>query len=108
MLSLRVGSPTIRAMVAKYMDTLRKRAAASKIYKKYQLVGLGIAAALGDEARKSLYIKLAKERNGEKLLAIAKRVAELKGIKKKGAYFMALIHAAGKKKYERRTTHDRA
>ena len=74
-----------------YLDILRERARGSRVYKKYQLVGLEIAKLLGDEKHKSLYIKLAKEKDQERLLCLAKEVAERTNIKNKGAYFMKII-----------------
>jgi len=74
-----------------YLKELRRRAKKSHIYRKYQLIGLEIAQALGDEKHKSLYIKLAKEGNGDKLLRLAKEVAEKKNIRNKGAYFMTTL-----------------
>ena len=71
-----------------YLKKLKKRSRESYIYHKYQLEGLEIADILGDRKHKSLYIKLAKEFGGEKLLQIAKDIQENKNIKKKGAYFM--------------------
>lgn len=87
----------------KYMQEIGKRAIKSKIYKKYQLIGLEIAKTLGDEDHISLYIKLAKQRDGEILLRQAKEVAERKNIKNRGAYFMSVIHSSGKKtKYQKK------
>jgi hypothetical protein len=74
-----------------YIKKLRDRARESHIYRKYQLLGLEIAHALGDERHKSLYIKLAKERGGERLLRLAKEIAERRGVKNRGAYFMTLL-----------------
>ncbi len=74
-----------------YLKELKKRAAESRVYKKYQLFGLEIASLLGDEKHKSLYIKLAKENNPEKLLGIAKKISENKNVKNKGAYFMTIV-----------------
>lgn len=79
-----------------YMAKLRQRAKESHVYRKYQLLGLEIAQALGDEKHKALYIKLAKERNGETLLRLAKDIAERRNVKNKGAYFMRII--SGEKK----------
>ncbi len=77
---------------ANYLDELKKRAKESHVYRKYQLVGLEIAELLHDRPHKALYIKLAKEQGGERLLALAKEVSERKGIKNKGAYFMKMLH----------------
>ena len=41
-----------------------------------------------DERHKALYIKLAKENDAERLLALAKDIAERKNVQNKGAYFM--------------------
>ena len=71
-----------------YLKELKKRSKKSHVYYKYQLEGLEIADILGDRRHKSLYIKLAKEFGGEKLLQIAKAIQEDKKIEKKGAYFM--------------------
>ncbi|MBI4094592.1 MAG: hypothetical protein HY435_00145 [Candidatus Liptonbacteria bacterium] len=76
-----------------YLKELRKRSKASHVYRKYQLIGLEIAELLKDETHKALYIKLAKEGNADALLRLAKEVAERKGIKKKGAYFMKVLHS---------------
>lgn len=77
----------------KYIEELRQRAKESHVYRNYQMTGLTIAETLGDEEHKSLYIKLAKEKGGEKLLRLAKDVADRKGVKNKGAYFMyCLLH----------------
>ena len=72
----------------KYIKELRQRAKESRVYQKHQLVGIMIAEILSDSTHTSLYIKLAKEKGGEKLLRLAKEVAERKGVKNKGAYFM--------------------
>jgi len=74
-----------------YFKVLHTRKRESRVYKKHQLIGLEIAEALHDRTHKSLYMKLAKEGSPEKLLALAKEVAERKNIKKKGAYFMACL-----------------
>jgi hypothetical protein len=74
--------------VNNYLKELKKRAKTSRVYYKYQLQGLEISEILQDKKHKSLYIKLAKEIDGEKLLQIAKTITENKRIKNKGAYFM--------------------
>lgn len=76
---------------ATYLKELKRRAKESHVYRKYQLIGLAIAETLKDERHKSLYIKLAKEQGGERLLKLAKEIAERRGIKNRGAYFMALL-----------------
>ncbi len=74
-----------------YVKKLRQRSKTSHVYRKYQLFGLEISQILKDEKHKSLYIKLAKERGAERLLRLAKEVAEKRGIKNPGAYFMTLL-----------------
>ena len=61
------------------------------MYRKYQLVGLEIADILRDRAHKALYIKLAKEGDARRLMAIAKDVAERTEVKNHGAYFMRVV-----------------
>lgn len=78
-------------MQAAYVKELRRRGKESHVYRKYQLLGLRISQILKDERHKSLYIKLAKERNGERLLTLAKEIAERRNIRNRGAYFMALL-----------------
>lgn len=75
-----------------YLEILRERAKTSRVYKKHQLTGLLISRLLEDEKHKSLYIKLAKESNQDKLLGLAKDIALRKNIKNKGAYFMKVLY----------------
>jgi len=72
----------------KYIKGLRQRAKESHVYKKYQMTGIMLAEILSDPAHTSLYIKLAKENDNEKLMQIAKDISERKDVKNKGAYFM--------------------
>ena len=78
-------------MREKYLAELKRRAKESHVYRKYQLIGLEISQLLADEKHKALYIKLAKERNGDRLMGIAKDIADRTNIKNKGAYFMAVL-----------------
>jgi len=73
------------------MTELRRRARESHVYREYQLLGLEISQILNDEKHKSLYIKLAKEEGAERMLRLAKDIADRKNIKNRGAYFMALL-----------------
>jgi hypothetical protein len=75
----------------KYFTELKRRAKESRVYRNYQLIGLEIADILRDRGHKALYIKLAKEGDVRRLLAIAKDVAERKEVKNHGAYFMRVI-----------------
>ncbi len=71
---------------------LKERAKKSKVYSPHQMTGLMLAEILGDEKHKSLYIKLAKKYQADKLLTLAKSVAGRKNVKNKGAYFMRLLY----------------
>ncbi len=75
-----------------YIEELKKRKKESRVYKEYQLVGLLVAELLHDEGHKSLYIKLAKENDADKLLRLAKDVSLRKNVLNKGAYFMSLFY----------------
>jgi len=88
------------------MNELRRRGKESHVYRKYQLFGLEISQVLHDEKHKSLYIKLAKEKDGERLLRLAKDVADRKNIKNPGAYFMTLLKNAPRpiQKHAKRST----
>ncbi|MBI1839080.1 MAG: hypothetical protein HYR95_02200 [Candidatus Colwellbacteria bacterium] len=74
-----------------YKELLKKRAKESKIYSSHQMTGLMLSEILNDVEHKSLYMKLAKEYDMDKLIKLAKNVAEMKNIKNRGAYFMALL-----------------
>ena len=78
-----------------YLKELKKRAGESKVYSKHQLAGLEIAEYLEDEKHKSLYIKLAKQNNPERLLGIAKEISQNKNVANKGAYFMTVVKTLG-------------
>ena len=74
-----------------YIEKLKKRSRESRVYRKHQLIGLEIAELLRDPEHKSLYIKLAKEQNAQKLLGLAKEISQKKSVKNKGAYFMTVV-----------------
>ena len=76
-----------------YLEELKKRKKESRVYSEHQLVGLLIAEILEDDKHKSLYIKMAKDYNPDKLLKLAKSVAERKNVENKGAYFMKLFYS---------------
>ncbi len=76
-----------------YFKELERRSKKSRVHKSFQLAGLEIAEILRDRQHKSLYIKLAKKHNFQKLLELAKGVAEKEYVKNKGAYFMTLLQA---------------
>ena len=74
-----------------YLAVLRERTKTSRVYKEHQGVGLVLSEILGDKEHISLYMKLAKEYDSEKLVALAKDIADRKLIQNKGAYFMSLL-----------------
>jgi hypothetical protein len=78
-------------MSEEFMEKLRQKGKDAHITQSYQLLGLEIAKILGDEKHKALYIKLAKEQGAERLLGVAKDIAQRTGVKNKGAYFMRVI-----------------
>ncbi|MBZ1348808.1 MAG: hypothetical protein KY053_01045 [Candidatus Liptonbacteria bacterium] len=83
-----------------YLKTIAERAKKSRVYTKYQLIGLLLAQLLDDEKHKSLYIKMAKKDDETKLLELAKSISEMKLVKNKGAYFMKVWHQQKKIKNE--------
>ena len=84
---------TFKSTQVKYLAELKRRSKESHVYRNFQLIGLEIADILHDRAHKALYIKLAKEGDVRRLLAIAKDVAERKEVKNHGAYFMRVVTA---------------
>lgn len=81
-----------------YLEELKERGKTSRVYREYQLIGLLVSQILEDEKHKSLYIKLAREYGAERMLQLAKNVAERKKVKNKGAYFMRLLEIEKKKR----------
>jgi hypothetical protein len=73
-----------------YLDKIRERAKKSRIHSRHQMIGLMVADTLEDQGHKALYIKMARDENGEKMLYMAKSIAENPKIENKGAYFMKL------------------
>ena len=79
-----------------YLKNLDTRARQSKVYRSYQAIGLELATTLHDFSHTSLYIKIAKEHDDyERLLGLAKSIAERPNVKNKGAYFMRLLFDGG-------------
>lgn len=85
--------PLPKGFDGEYFERLKKRAKKSRVFHRYQQVGLEIAEILGDREHKTLYIKLAKQGDPDRLLELAKTVAEKPGIKSRGAYFMKILKA---------------
>ncbi len=78
-----------------YIQELKRRSSESRVYSEHQLIGLLIAEALGDEKHKSLYMRLAKKHDADRLLKLAKDVADRENIENKGAYFMKIVDQMG-------------
>lgn len=74
-----------------YIKTLAKRAKESKVYKPFQSTGLMLAEILDDPKHKAIYIRLCKIYDNQELIIKARDVAERRGIKNMGAYFMKMI-----------------
>ena len=87
-----------------YMAEMKRRAKESRVYQKHQSVGLALAEILNDSKHKALYIRLAKNISEQKLIPLAKSVAERKNIKNPGAYFMRLLY---KEDDQPKNLHDR-
>jgi hypothetical protein len=74
-----------------YAEKIRARVGKSKVYSQHQLIGLELARILDDMTHKSLYIRLAKNRDQQMLLSIAKDIADRSNVRNMGAYFMIVI-----------------
>jgi len=83
---------------ASYLKNLKAKGDDSRVYHSHQFVGLEIAVLLHDLEHKSLYIKMAKLHNPDRLLSLAKSVMEKRDVKNPGAYFMRLVHDLKKEK----------
>ena len=77
-----------------YLSTIAQRKKESHIHREFQFIGLEVAQMLGDIAHKALYIKLAKIYGKDRILPLAKDVADRRGIRNKGAYFMKLLYSS--------------
>ena len=78
----------LNRLTSDYLKVLDERSKKSRVYRSYQLTGLRLAELLEDNKHKSLYIRLAKKYDNQKLIQTAEKVAEKKEITNKGAYFM--------------------
>ena len=81
----------IRSVGKEYWTLLEQRAQNSRVSRHHQLVGLNLALILQDMRHKSLYIKLAKIYDPDRLLGLAKEIAEKKAVMNRGAYFMRIV-----------------
>lgn len=82
----------------KYLELLRDRSKKSRVYKSYQMTGLMLAEILNDPSHKSLYMRLAKSYDAQKLIILAKGLADRPSIQNKGAYFMRMLQELKKQK----------
>jgi len=85
------GMDNLKNISSNYIKTLAKRAKESKIYKPFQSTGLMLAEILDDPENKAIYIRLCKIYDNQELIIKARDVAERRGIKNMGAYFMKII-----------------
>jgi hypothetical protein len=76
-----------------YLGTLKDRASKARITQQFQLLGLEIATTLRDLSHKALYIKYAKELGADKMLALAKDIAQRRDVANRGAYFMRVVQS---------------
>ena len=74
-----------------YIKNLKIRSTSSHAHTKHQLLGLEIAEVLHDRPHRSLYIKLAKNWDGNELLRLARDVADRVAVRNRGGYFMRII-----------------
>lgn len=82
-----------------YLNQLQIRKKTSRVYRRYQAVGLALAVLLRDRKHKSLYIKLAKEYPVDFLLNLAKDIVQRKQVIKPAAYFMKVFREEIAKKF---------
>jgi len=83
-------------MDRKYLEVIKARAKTSRVYKKYQSTGLALAEILEDRSHKAIYMRLAKNHDEQQLMNLAKVIADKKGVRNKGAYFMRLVQTLPK------------
>jgi hypothetical protein len=79
-----------------YLESIRERSGKGHVYRSYQMIGLSLAEILHDRPHKALYIRLAKNYNGQELMILAENIAEKRGVRNKGAYFMRLVQSLPK------------
>lgn len=77
---------------SKYLEKISERKKDRHITREFQLIGLEVAEILHDHAHKALYIKLTKKFGKDKILSLAKSVAENKNVDNMGAYFMRALY----------------
>ncbi len=76
-----------------YIKNLKEKQKKSRVYSKNQAIGLALGEILEDRSHKILYMSLAKQYDGEVLLALAKDIAQRREVKELGAYFMKVLKA---------------
>lgn len=74
-----------------YIKALKTRGVKARVTQQFQLIGLEVALALKDMAHKAIYIKHAKEFGADRVLAIAKDVADRRDVKNPAAYYMKMM-----------------
>jgi hypothetical protein len=81
-----------------YLQGLKDRSQKARVTQRFQLIGLEIATALHDLSHKAIYIKYAKELGEERMLSLAKDIAQRRDVKNPGAYFMSMVKELRTKK----------
>ena len=72
-----------------FLEKIKARSTSSRVKYQFQLIGLQLATILNDQKNKSLYIKIAKQRQDYGyLLNLANSIKENDRIDNKGAMFM--------------------
>ena len=72
-----------------FLEKIKTRSTSSRVKYQFQLIGLQLATILNDQKNKSLYIKIAKQRQDYGyLLNLANSIKENDRIDNKGAMFM--------------------
>lgn len=74
-----------------YLKNLKEKRKKSRVYSRHQSIGLALGEILEDRSHKILYISLAKKYDPDRLLALAKDIAQREGVKNRGAYFMKVF-----------------
>jgi len=74
-----------------YLKNLKEKQKKSRVYSRHQAIGLALGEILEDRFHKILYISLAKKYDPDRLLSLAKDIADRLGVKNRGAYFMKVL-----------------
>ncbi|MDP2638755.1 MAG: hypothetical protein Q8P06_01135 [Candidatus Azambacteria bacterium] len=87
----RIDADNRNSSVRTYLKNLKEKRKKSRVYSRHQSIGLALGEILEDRSHKILYISLAKKYDPDRLLALAKDIAQREGVKNRGAYFMKVF-----------------